>query len=238
MIRLWIGNVLDKPTIAMGALAHSDYLLLNEARDRVLSWARKRTRNHGGPVFQVGMFASGQNVHVYRQRSVGVVARGQRVLLTGGRRGLGKSPRDRRRRGPTRTAAWQLVFTRDDKRLLILVDLHLIARSTTSERWRRPLMLLSLARLRVLHRQLQLRFPGVPIVTAGDGNLPTLNQWKLGKDWRVIATPPDFGHRHYTQLYVYGDVRVEHVREQHNASDHDAIACTLILGDGVPRLAS
>lgn len=237
-IRLAVANTADKPGAAQAALAHADYLMLNECRDTVKAWVHRRTRLKGGPIPIVDAYVSGrQNVHMWRTAQVHVVAHGVRVLLVGGRRGLGKSKRDRRRRGPTRDAPWQLVTDVDTHRLLILVDPHLLARTTTSERWRRPLMLLSLARLRALLKWLQLRWPGVPIVAGGDGNLPKLGQWKLGKGWRVIDTPADFGRRHYTQLYVHGPVVVGDVRELHTSSDHDAILCTLDVLAGAPTRA-
>lgn len=235
-IRLVIANVADKPGAAQQALAHGEYLMLNEVRSRVTAWAARRVRQRGGPIPPVGSYASLQNLHLYRHDQVGLVERGTKVLLVGGRKGLGKTRRDRRRRGPTRTAPWQLIFERTaGQPLLILVDPHLLARTTTSERWRWPLMLASLARLRALLIWLQLRFPGVPIVAGGDGNLPKLGQWKLGKGWRVIDTPTDFGRRHYTQLYVHGPVAVTNVRELHTSSDHDAILCNLTIGPDAPR---
>lgn len=189
----------------------------------------------GGSTFPIGVYAPlGQNLHLWRTRQVQALQHGSKLLLQGGRRGLGKSKRDKRRRGPNRTAAWQLNVDLDTKRLVILVDPHLLARTTTSERWRWPLMLLSLAHLRALLRWLQLRYPGVPIVAGGDGNLPKLGQWRLGKGWRTVATPADFGRRHYTQLYVYGPVVVSDVRELHTVSDHDAILCTLDLTEAAP----
>lgn len=236
MIRLAIANTADKPSVAIDALGRADYVMMNECRDRVIAWARRRAKLRGGPVPQVGMYASLQNVHVYRQDQVGVVARGTKVLLQGGKLGLGRSRKDRRRRGPTRTSPWQLIFERSSTRCCILIDPHLLARTTTTERWRWPLMLASLARLRGLAHTLQLRFPGVPIVCGGDGNLPKLGQWKLGKGWRVIDTPADFGRRHYTQLYVRGDVDVSAVAEWRNDSDHDGITCHLVIGPGAPTL--
>lgn len=233
MIRLVIANTADKPSVPIGALTRGDYVMLNECRDRVLTWARRRVKQRP-PIPQVGMHASLQNVHLYRQEKVGVIARGTKVLLVGGRKGLGRTRRDRRRRGPTRTSPWQLIFERSTQRCCIFVDPHMLARTTTSERWRWPLMLASLARLRALMLTLQTRFPGVPIVVGGDGNLPNLGQWKLGKRWRVIHTPADFGHRHYTQLYVRGDVDVSEVHEWLNDSDHDAIVVHLVIGPGAP----
>lgn len=234
--RLVIANTADKPAAAQQALAHGDYLMMNEARARVDAWATKRARLVGGPIAQVRTWAHLQNRHMWRVGKVRVVARGTRVLLVGGRKGLGKSKRDRRRRGPTRSAPWQLVAEAATQRLLILVDPHFLARTTTSERWRWPLMLLTLTRLRALLTWLQLRYPGVPILVGGDGNLPKLGQWKLGKGWRNVPTPADFARRHYTQLYAHGDVAVTGMRELHTASDHDAIACVVTIGEGAPKL--
>lgn len=234
-ITLVVANTADKANAAQWAATHGTYVMLNECRGEVKSWIARRLR--AVSTQRAWSRRGSQNVHMWRSDRVrGGLARGQRVLLVGGRKGLGKSRRDKRRRGPTRDGCWQLCAELATSRAVIFVDLHLLARVTTSERWRWPLMRSSLAQLRALLRILMVRYPGVPIVVGGDGNLPKLNQWRLGKGWRVVATPADFGRRHYTQVYVHGPAVITGVSEHNTSSDHDALAMTVVLTEDAPEL--
>lgn len=228
-IRFVSHNVADKPSALTEALQHGDYLALNECRDNVKAAVRRLVKL---PNMRAWLPAR-QNVHVWRWSEVHVVERGARVLLRGGRRGLG-GRRDKRRRGPTRDATWQLVYDVDTLGLLIIVDWHNIARSRTSERWRVPLDKAARVRLRVLLVWLMTRYPAVPIVVAGDGNLPKLGSWRLGPRFHAVRTPPDHGPRHYQQVYLRGLVQASDVREVHTTSDHDALAMNLDVLPGAP----
>lgn len=232
MLQFVVLNVANKPAATHEAMARGDYAVLNECRDEAKAAIRKKARVTG---FRAYIRAGSQNVHMWRTREAGVVAHGGRLLLHGGRRGAGKSRRDRRRRGPSRDASWQLVYDVDNLGLLLVIDWHQIARYTTSERWRKPLALAALARLRALLVVLILRYPGVPVVVAGDGNTPKLGAWRLGHQLHAVHTPPDFGRRHYSQVYVRGPVDVANVRRFASISDHDGLSMDLQVHETAPK---
>lgn len=230
-IRFAAHNVANLPSAFTKAMGQGDYVVLNECRAKAKAAIVAATR---APNLRSYMRAGSQNVHAWRMSEVGVLAHGGRLVLQGGRRGAGKAARDKRRRGPNRDASWQLIYDVDTFALLIVVDWHNIARFTTSERWRRPLAMAALVKLRALLVVLMRRYPGVPIAVAGDGNDPTLGSWRLGPKWRTVHTPADFGRRHYTQVYLRGPVIATKVRKFASSSDHDGLAMDLAVQPGAP----
>lgn len=234
MIRLAVTNTADKPQAARAATRAAEYVCLNEARAAVDRFVNALAKGVGWDSWSP---RGSQNTHMWKPGSVGVVTRGRKVLVLGGRRGAGKARSDRRRRGPTRDEPWQLVYDVDTHGLVIIRVPHLPARSTTSEKWRyRALMLPAFARMRAQTAWLAARFPGVPQIILGDGNVPRLGSWRLSKrSWRAIHTPPDFGRRHYTQVYVKGNVSISRVTEFHSVSDHDGLSMDLVIGDDAPQ---
>lgn len=222
MIRLVVANVADRGQAIRQAIrqGHAEYAVFNECRGTGLATIAQLVR-HG--VWKAYTPHGSQNVHVWREGAVGVVARGRRVLVAGGHLGAGKVKRDRRRRGPTRDETHQVIYDLENRGLVTLIGLHLPAKGTTTARWRMPLVLAALVRARVSANALRLRYPGAGQVMVGDGNLPALGTWRMGKSWKNLRTPSDFGRRHYTQVYYRGPVTVRFVREVHTASDHDAL---------------
>jgi len=232
VIRLVVANVANKAKAVHQVAAHGDYAMMNEVRDQAIG--ALADLQHAGWRAYLPKSGARQNSHLWDPRQVGVVARGQRLLMVGGHKGNGKNRRDKRRRGPSRFETHQVVYDFDGRGMVTLIDLHLAAKASTTARWRMPLVLASLVRARASAAALRARYPGVPQVMAGDGNLPRLGSWRMGKSWHVVQTPADFGRRHYTQVYYRGPITVTLVKEVHTASDHDALVLDLDT-DHAPR---
>lgn len=241
MFHLAVGNVHNKVSAVQQLLAHGDYVMLNESDHDVRVFLSKLT---GFGVFVPPGSTGKRMCHVWRTPQLRVMGRNSRTVMRGGYRGLEDARVSRamkrryrkRRLGPDRMATATLTAdTEADGALVLLVNVWLIAKSSTSERWRWPVMALSQAHLRLYLHQLRKRHPGVPAVLAGDTNLTRLGMLKLGSWWRQVNTPPDMGGHHFTQVHCTGDVDVRFVRELRNASDHDAFVLSVKVGADAPR---
>jgi hypothetical protein len=231
----------DIHTTVMTVAGHGAYVILNEANAKV--WAAIHGLGATLYAWFVPSGGAGQNPHFWRRREVGSIASGSQIILEGGRKGLSGAPVSRarkarykgRRLGPNRYATRNLIYDLDNRGMVIMVGIHLMARTQTVERWRWPLMLVSIARLRKFLWQTKLRYPGVPIIVAGDTNLKRLGALGLGPSWRIIQTPADMGRAHYTQVQTYGMVSVTNVRQFATKSDHKALVMDVQVWEHAPK---
>lgn len=220
---LVVANLHDDPRSLHGVLPGADYLLCNEARTRCLREIRALPAEWGRSTWAG---AGRQNPHVWVKETVTALGNPRTAALTaGGRIGLtelaGRARLKRRYRkrrlGPGRAATARLVEV--DGERVWMVAVHLPARWTTSERWRRFLIRrVVLPRLRRFLNRLAKINPR--IIVGGDMNAdPKLY---MGAAFTPVKTMADMGGRHYTQVHHTAGVSVSNVSEIRNASDHDA----------------
>lgn len=233
--RLYVANVHDDPAAVRQTLDAADYAMLNEVRTRATRAIRALASVWA---WFIPKGAARQNVHVWRTAKFAVAkASIVRRITAGGRRGLAgtdaslkmKRRYAKRRLGPSRYAVVRLVRELSTGLPVLMVCVHLPARTQTSERWRWAVMRLTMRLLRRLLLACEKRWPGVPIILAGDMNLKDPSDLLLGTGWKAVHTLPDMGGRRYTQIHTKGAVSISHVSEEHTASDHDAVRCTVTL---------
>lgn len=219
--RIVVANTADLALAYRQAQSLGDVLLLNEVRANVAKALASDVRRN---IVRLTRSREGQNVVAVRTGKAAILKAGSWKISAGGRIGLGGRG-DRRRLGPGRDAAWALLSLEPAGGRVIVVVPHFMARAFTVERWRLPAWKAARLRLLLGLRVLRRRYPGVPIIVAGDGNDP--HPWQLGKGWTRHATPADLGRLHYTQVHTFGAVQLGRIIGHDTASDHDALAFTV-----------
>lgn len=216
--RLIVANVHNRPTAVTKLLALCDLALFSEAGTNIRPQLAGVQRRSSSWRYFVGVgSAANQMAHVWRPSKLTNHGHNQAKLMQGGHIAGG------RRLGPNRYAVTGTFTDRATGRTILVTHVWLIAKSTTSARWRWGRMLASQARLRVHIAAVARRHPNTAHIVAGDTNLNKLGRLALGKGWRNIASAPDMGAQHFTQLYVKGDLTVKYVGRISTSSDHKAL---------------
>lgn len=235
---LVVGNAHDDPRAISTMAAVGHYCMFNEGGTKANAAIRRMAASNGWDAY-VPRWPGSQNPHLWRSGTFQSHGSATFTLLKGGRLGLAGAKVSRlmlrrwakHRRGPTRCATASRDTEIATKQQVIHVDVHKIARSRTKERWRRVLFNGETNRLLLVLQRLERDHPGVPIILGGDMN----DSARLAIPARYVRqnTLADMGRARYTHLYVNqngGHCAVSKIREQHNASDHDAVLCEITLG--------
>ena len=206
------------------AAAHADLVTFNEGNDTAVVAAITAL---AGWLHFIPRSAANQNPIIWRDALLRLISGTSRRLMVGGKQGTGKAG-DHRRRGPSRWANAVLVREKSTGRYVIHVAAHLIAKTQTSAKWRRPLWVASLLVLRAFIAWLKARHPGTPIIVTGDFNYD--GNIVLGAGFTQVKLAPTYGRRHYDHVFVYGDVRLSGISTLRTRSDHLAVVFTVTVG--------
>lgn len=173
----------------------------------------------------------------WRRDRLRLVASGGRRVMVGGRRGAGKSRRDRRRRGPDRFVLWVLLADSTGQQWLVFFH-HAIAKAD-SMAWRRPLRAQGFAGVAAEVTRVTRLYPAARVLMLGDWN--TRGPVSFGNGLTEVKTPPTFGRRapkrgvRLDRIKRSADVAVSGVTTLRTASDHRALLAVVApAGKRVP----
>lgn len=191
--------------------------VLNEINPKDAAYYRKYMRANG-----LTWFRRGQVAIVWDADLLQVHACGIRRIMKGGHVGPGG-----KRVGPNRyMLKWKGHFVGDSKARLMVLGTHLMAKSDTEHKWRRPLFARSVRNAGLYIKRSLKNYPDGFI--AGDMNKLKYVDFPFVDEEHVI-TPPDFGRARYTQVHTFGKLRVTNVQEFTTPSDHDGIEFDAVL---------
>lgn len=236
-IRIGVANVQHTDTLAQIRSTITEvavlvsYLILNEANARAFTILRELAKK--GWAFWIPTGGAAANPHLWRTGDVTVLGKPSvEQLQRGGRVGLTyarvsarvKARYQGQRLGPARFGTAQRIQAHQDPdALLMLFGLHMMAKVYSAHGWRLPVYLAARMVFIVWSSRLHRKFPDVPQIALGDWNS---DKQQLGKSWRRVTLPADYGRLHYTHCYVRDPkgklASVKFLREIDTESDHDA----------------